>query len=338
MTKRTDYLSQAMLIFKETTPARPFCSDDPRTEGQYQLRRCEALQRRHIQPNTHKRVAWLCFDVDRPGAALDWHDRNLPPPTFVIENPRNGHAHLAYALTDPVPRSDFSRIKPLQYMAAVSEGIRVQVGADQGYSGGLMKTPGHPDWRTASYAGAYSLGELADWVTLVSPADLSEKARDREYAGLGRNCLLFELLRAFAYTAWRRTYKEGFEVFRAAVEVKAIELAAKNSLNPLPAAETRAIARSVSKWVWRHFSAEGFMFYQSAVGSRKGAAKRSAELERVILMASEGYSQRNIGAAVGVVQRTVGNWLRKAISDIPSYGPQFEKRAPEWRARKNLVF
>lgn len=275
------------------------------------------MQRRHIQPNAHRRVTWLCFDVDRPGAAHDWNDRSLPPPTFTIENPRNGHAHLAYALTNPIPRSDISRIKPLQYMAAVSEGIRVQMGADLGYSGGLLKTPGHPDWRTASYAGTYSLSELADWVTPVSPRDLLKAARDGEYAGLGRNCLLFELLRTFAYSAWRRTWQEGFEVFRAEVEVKAIELATENSpRDPLPTNEARAIARSVARWVWRRFSASGFASYQSAVGSRKGKAKRTAELERVIFMASEGYSQRDIAAAIGVAQKTVSNWLRAAA--LPS--------------------
>ena len=308
---RTNYLQQAMRFFKETAPARPFCSDDPRTQGQYQLRRCEALKRRHIQPNTPKLVTWLCFDIDRPGAAYDWYDRNLPPPTLTIENPHNGHAHLAYALTKPIPRSDISRIKPLQYMAAVSEGIRAQAGADLGYSGGLLKTPGHPAWHTASYAGTYSLDDLADWVTPVKLVDLRKKVKNSEYAGLGRNCLLFELLRTFAYAAWRHYRLAGFETFQSEVELRAIDLAAKSSpRTPLSTAETRAIARSVAKWVWRHFSASGFAAYQSAVGRRKGAAKRAAELERVLLMASEGYSQRRISAAVGVAQTTVGHWLR----------------------------
>lgn len=312
ITSHDDRLQQALSLFEQTAPARPFCSNDPRTEGQYRLRRCEAMQRRHIQPNAHRRVTWLCFDVDRPGAAYDWNGRNLPPPTFTIENPRNGHAHLAYALTNPIPRSDISRIKPLQYMAAVSEGIRAQVGADLGYSGGLMKTPGHPAWRTASYAGAYSLGELADWVTPVSPADLRKKARDSEYAGLGRNCLLFELLRTYAYTAWRRSHVAGFEVFRAEVEVRAIELAAENSpRDPLPANEARAIARSVARWVWRRFSPSGFAAYQSAVGSRKGKDVRDEKLPEVLRLVGEGKSQREVATIVGVNHATISRWLRR---------------------------
>ena len=309
-------LRKSLELFRATIPTRPFCTDDPQRDGQYRLNRNDAFKKSHIQPNSSGRVVWVCFDIDRPGAALDWDDRNAPPPTLVMENPKNGHAHLAYALEAPVPRTDAARLKPLLYLASVTEGIRRKVGGDIGYSGGLLKTPGHEVWRTTAYADAYGLGDLSEWVTLPSPAEVMKRAKDEDYAGLGRNCLLFELLREYGYRAVRRHWVPGgFESFCLDMESRACELARINTpADPLPENEARAVARSQSRWIWKRLTPSGFRSYQSAIGKRKGLAKRTTEMERAIWMTSMGSTQREIAADLGVSQKTISNWMRRPTS------------------------
>ena len=230
-------LRNALELFQDTIPARPRCTDNKHL-GQYHQPKDKALQRRLVQPNTDGRVVWLCFDVDRRGAALDWDDRGAPPPTLVMENPLNHHAHLAYALEAPVPKTEAARPKPLMYLASVQEGIRRAIGGDMGYSGGLIKTPCHEAWRTQSYAGAYALSDLADWITLPSPAEVLKKARNPDYAGLGRNCLLFEMLKTYGCRAVRKFWGvEGFERFQEHMIVQAMDLAITNSPQPPPVCE-----------------------------------------------------------------------------------------------------
>ncbi|EPE9611106.1 replication initiation protein [Escherichia coli] len=87
----------ALELFNDRLPLKPYFTDELR----YGLRiagKERALLARYIQFNQPHAQYWLCFDVDRPGAAIDWSDRNAPAPTLTITNPENGHAHLLYAL------------------------------------------------------------------------------------------------------------------------------------------------------------------------------------------------------------------------------------------------
>ncbi|WP_250145402.1 replication initiation protein, partial [Escherichia coli] len=40
---------------------------------------------------------------------MAWDAAGLPPPTWTAQNPENGHAHIAYALSAPVAKSDAAR-------------------------------------------------------------------------------------------------------------------------------------------------------------------------------------------------------------------------------------
>ena len=317
-------LAKALDLFQATAPRRPYCTNDKET-GQYQRQLGQALKHRLIQPNTTGRMVWLAFDCDEPGSAVEWHNWNAPPPTLAMENPANGHAHLAYALEAPVPTTDVSRRKPLLYLAAVNEGLRRAVKGDVGYNGRLMKTPGHPAWPTTSYAGAYSLADLAEYVELPSPRELLKKAKDPEYAGLGRNCALFERLRTYSYSAARRHWRPGgYERFLIDLEHRAVEINFENDpRHPLNEAEVRAVARSVGKWTWTRFDPVSFRAWQSAVGKKKGAARRAELADRAVALRAAGASLREISAELSVARSTLSDWLNnpsikcpEAISDI----------------------
>ena len=310
----------ALRAFTDALPHRPYCTDDPK-QGQTVRARDAALRYSHIQPNTAGKVVWLAFDVDQHDGATAWDRRHAPPPTLVIENTANGHAHLIYGLAAPVPRTEVARVRPLLYLAAAQEGLRRKLEADPGYSGHLVKNPLHARWHTRQWADAYSLGELADWIDLPRIAELRQRARDPDYAGLGRNCTLFEVLRKRAYSLVRSHWRPaGFESFSTALRMLADDANATEFATPLPVSEIKAVAASVARWTWQRFDPATFRLIQSRRGARKGAAQRDQLLPEVLRLIGEGKSQRQVAAAVGVGVMTVNDWLKKrnctqAISD-----------------------
>lgn len=164
-----------------------------------------AILAKYIQFNQPHAQFWLCFDVDRQGAAIDWNDRNAPAPTLTIMNKANGHAHLLYALKTAVRTAPDGKIKPLKYAAAVEGALREKLGADVGYSGLICKNPNHESWQIAVWQPVlYTLDWLADSLELNS---VNEKTIIPDY-GLGRNCTLFDKTRKWAYRAIRQGWPE----------------------------------------------------------------------------------------------------------------------------------
>jgi hypothetical protein len=98
--------------------------------------------------------------------------------------------------------------------------------------------------------------------------------------GAGRNVTLFDDLRAVAYREVREYKLEGpLNVWFD----RCFQIA--NAINtqfprPMKCSETRAVAKSVANWTWRHFSAERFIARQSSLGKR-GMASRWAGHESV---------------------------------------------------------
>jgi hypothetical protein len=215
------------------------------------------------------------YDIDRNGAALDWSDRNAPPPTIVAQNPDNGHAHLIYGLDVPVRTAPGAKTGPLRYAAAVDCALRALLGADHGYSGLICKNPLHPHWRVVEWEPRlYELGDLDSWLDLNAYAD--RRKRLPAY-GLGRNCNLFEYLRCWAYRAIRQGWPEYGRWFEAClVRAEGYDVAefAGTKAGRLPASEVRATAKSVARYTHRHFSPEGFRAYQAASGRKGGKASK----------------------------------------------------------------
>lgn len=292
-------------LFRQRLPRKPYHTDTL-SDG-LRIRDVQrAIKARYIQPNGPTHRYWLVYDVDRSGAALDWHDRGAPPPTIVAQNPINGHAHLVYGLEVAVRTAPDAKSGPLRYAAAVDCALRGLLDADKGYAGLICKNPLHPFWRVTEWEPRlYGLGDLDSWLDLNAYRDRRKRLPDY---GLGRNCNLFERLRLWAYRAIRQGWPD-YERWHEAVLTRA---RAYNDFDtPLPDSEVRATAKSVAKWTHQRLSPAGFSASQAQRGRRKGAKRRDDLMPKVVEMASQGVSQREIARTTGIPQKTVSRWLMR---------------------------
>ena len=240
------------MTLQENLPHKPYCTNNF-SEG-LKIRPLQtALSYKYLQLNPPAKKAFVVFDIDRAGAALAAEDADLPAPTLTVVNPENKHAHLIYALACPVCVSIFGRAKPQRYLQAIYYAYLQRLGADTGYSGLIAKNPWSPYWDTLENGNAvYELSTLADYVSTL--ADYVELAPPRKlkYNAAGRNCTLFDSLRAWAYEAIRQYLAPGGEAaWHSAVSSEAI--AFNDFAEPLPGQEVKHIARSVARWTWRCF-------------------------------------------------------------------------------------
>lgn len=304
-------MNQPIDYFSSNLTSYPRCANDPAIDNGIRCRD-SAVDYLLIEPNTAGSIRWLTFDIDRKGAALDWEDCHVPPPSIVCRNPTNGHAHLLYALKAPVARSSCAKQKPLNYLEMIEHSLRVALQADRGYSGTLVKNPLHSHWQPKEWGDIYTLDELADELTIV-PRE--RRAANDNIAGLGRNCETFELLSKYAYSSvrkyWGTHQASSFELFCAELEDFAGKIQG-DFLTPLAFNEIRAIARSVARWVWRKFDPSTFRAIQTARGKRKGGKRRAELLPQAIQLSQEGCTQCEIASALDISQGTVSNWLKKS--------------------------
>jgi hypothetical protein len=233
----------------------PFCTDDPR-RGVHREPRSIALQHRNIEINRPSAVFWLPFDVDRADAVDAWEQGGQRAPNFIAQNPSNGHALIGYALATAIARHDAANHRPLAFAAAVERGLSRRLRADPGYRGFMAKNPLHPHWRTQWLAPQpYALADLAACLTAE---DMRAVPTPELEIGLGRNCSLFDAVRAEAYRI-----VDGFrdagdrdagdrEGFAVRVLLIATEFN-QGFAAPLFPNEVRATARSISKWTWANY-------------------------------------------------------------------------------------
>lgn len=307
------------LFDADRLPRKPYCSDDL-AHGLLIRPLKIAIRMRYIQPNPPGIVSYLSFDIDRPDAGAAWLDSNAPRPSFIIKNPDNGHAHYLYALAAPVTTTSASRLKPMQYVAAIERAIAEQLRSDAGYSGLIIKNPAHQHWQTIVVETLpYSLSRLAQGLDLSAAAN-AERMRECATSGLGRNCTIFDDLRQWAYRAVAHHWKPGGETgFSQAARAKAHEL--NLFQEPLQSKEVDQIAKSVSKWVWKHFNPASRRELierthtpevQAQRGAKKGQAKRDELMGKALMMTLAAYSTREIAEELGVSFKTVSNWIKRA--------------------------
>lgn len=220
----------------------PHCTNDL-AKGISKQWRGNAQYSRYIELNQRLNF-YLAFDLDFVGSAICWESANLPPPTIVISNPENAHAHLLYELRAPICATEKGRLKPLKYLRAVYEAYRIALHGDAGYVGLMVKNPLHCDWRVMTHNVDYDLEELSEWVELPTGADATV-----EVNWLGRNCTLFDSLRKWAY--WNVSKYSEYDAWQMAICRQAEKI--NQYFSPsLPLKEVDATASSVAEGTWRY--------------------------------------------------------------------------------------
>ena len=179
-----------------------------------------------------------------------------------------------YGLNIPIKTVDPEHIKALRYFAAVYDAMTFALKADPNYSGLLTKNPTHANWRT--YWGskaAYELSELAEYVSLTN----IQKRAESDSRGFGRNCTIFDKLRAWAYVAVRGYRGGKVTLWREAVAAQAQNF--NDFTSPLSVNEVLAIAKSVAKWVWaRDADAEARFVHDKNPRAQKAAKPKAWQI------------------------------------------------------------
>jgi Replicase family len=280
--------------FERTMPGRPLCGDDF-PMGVYPCRRELALGFRYIQYNRPTLFRYYVADVDRAGASNAWRGTELPPPSLIMINPANDHAHLAWLLSVPVSGvNPYS--KPFRFLSAIERGFTRRLDADRAFvQHGLVKNALHSDWRVSRpFEGSYTLHELA---APLKVRDTKPLAKGERETGLGRNCALFDWLRALAYKQVLKLKHAGadYEDFLEGLLGAAVDMnLTADFYRPLSQGEVFTIVKSVARWTWCEFWPERFSARQSWCGSR-GMAKRWADhtsLDKSKPWEAEGISRR----------------------------------------------
>jgi hypothetical protein len=347
--KRFFEAGTALARVLEHAPYIARCSDDK--TATLTKPRDFAIRYPYMQINQRDMKAWLIFDLDHDNPYI-WQDASLPPPNLIVRNRDKNSSHLYYAIT-PVCTSVNGRRRPVAYMKAVYEAMALRLKADKAYhSGPVAKTPGHPWWNTQElHAQEYSLGELADSVELVSVPKWSSSP-DWDSVKHSRHCILFELVRFYAYSIVNSERASGsFQSFSARLEAYAHN---KNSFGPygfargadwLPTSSLRATVKSVANWTWTHYSGSGRCLRgvmeldksisltkrQSLAAERTHSVRQKATASK-IRMACQGIIHRGekltyeaIGALARVSRQTVAKY-KHIIEDVKA--PKAPKVVP----------
>lgn len=242
---------------------RPFCTNDFDKDGLIKRIKKEALTHQYIQHNDNAFVSSLVFDIDYEMGAIAWDFAGLPKPNIITQNTLNGHAHLLYALSHPVCKTDAARLKPLKYLAYIEKGMRQRLNADRAYTGLITKNPLNEHWRTIwGYNEPYDLSYLRDF---LDDDILLDDNLDKNY-GLGRNVCLFNDLRKIGYkkVLYYKKHNMYEDFYKYLLREAYIINLRNNPNNLLIENELRCIVRSICKWTWKNFSATKFSKIQSS--------------------------------------------------------------------------
>ncbi len=334
-------LSPVFERFYDALPDRPRATDYLEV-GSLPCPKIVAVKRRYIQFNKKNYwVKFLTYDCDYEGAGFVWYEEDLPAPTFIIINKKNGHAHLTYELEIPIHLAGKNpSTKAIYYLEVVRQAYTTAFQADTAYTGLLSKNPFSNHWRVQVYDEVYDLDRLAEPLRSISWKELKEVSLDEleatiknakielpskrrglgfreEYAEQGRNCFCFEHARFYAYDIVKicSTQNELEKKIRQHIDQLNADFDER-----LPESEIRSTSRSIAKWVWdkrNYFTDASERFCERFSERQKerqllSAAKRKENNEQKIREAihrclKEGIkpTQKNIAELSGLGRRTI---------------------------------
>ena len=308
-------LSLTLDHFRDSIPDKPYATDDL-TYGLKIQNKEKALLKRYLSVNHRYYLKWLVFDLDIPASVAEYKYSmvGIPAPNLIVENPQNGHAHFLYKLTDAIYLSDSARDKPIRYANAIYKALRELLGADIGYTGLITKNALHEQWRAYSYRSEpYSLKTLSasleiTWEQVKKPIAV----QDAIY--LGRNCKIFDDVRHWAYVEIRKYRGSIYDQWHKAV-LNQCERVNMTFTQPLGYNEIKAIAKSISKWVWKRdaYAYQEFIDRQSRKGKLGGQAKGAAysdKRKQAVELKNQGRTNTQIAKELDVSRMTISRWFK----------------------------
>lgn len=236
--------------FNESLEKKIRCTDDF-NDGVFFRTKEKAINYKYISVNQNYK-SQIIIDIDKPSSAFLWEKENLPPPSLIIINKSNTHCHYIYQLNTPVIYTEYSRPKPQKFYEAVDCALTNKLGGDLGYSGLITKNPNHKEWGLIEHNKTYDLAEFQEYL------EIPTKAPRTSYKPLlqdgGRNTTIFNEVRLWAYVEVKNHIS--YETFRDFVSTKCL-IRNIHFIPSLPAKEINTIAKSISKWVWKHRNSIG---------------------------------------------------------------------------------
>jgi hypothetical protein len=274
-------------------------------------RKIDAVRCAEIAPDPDGWIRALRVDVDRADAATAWLDADLPPPTFIIVRPSNGHAHLVWELTYWVKRHTHAE----RYFQRIRAAITRAVDGDPNYPGTFQHNPLHPMWNVAiGRARPYDLAELAqhvDLYTTISPI----RVVDDDPAS--RNCTVFHRVRRIAYRTVA-TYRAAGDLAGFEAHIQAA-VAARNAdfPDPLPSRDVRSLAKSIANWTWARYARSRAAIVAAEEEARRSRAEyEAAALDRatqIRQLRADGLGVNEIARRLQCSRRLVFLRLKQAV-------------------------
>lgn len=323
---------------------RPYCTNDPGT-GLVIRPLKTALDYSHIAPNPPGATAFLLFDCDHTSIPKFrypefWASLDLPEPTWITVNPRNGHAHVCYALKAPVCTTENGHSAPKRYLQAIQKSITKLLRADPDYNRMVTKNPFADSWPTVFTGRLFDLWELGEFVELdplpvtTKTANLTARL-DESLMYVGRNKFVFDCLRLWAYSAVRQHRQGDYQAWFQSCEAHAVEINAEMShvRGQLKHSELKHIVKSVAKYCWTQDETARSKF--SATQAKRGAAnkpevqatkgrisglarreKSAPQRELASKLHQQGKSTAEIAAATGMTTRTIRVWTAALRAEV----------------------
>lgn len=217
-------------------------------EGTKFRKKENALDYKYIEVSQYMKKQ-IIIDIDRPGAAHDWEDKNLPAPSWITINPENAHCHYCYELNTPVVYTEAGRRAPQQYFEAVDSALTNYLEGDRAYVGKFTKNPLNPAWKVIKHYTSYDLSDFKEYIDLTP----RRKKIELNFDIYGRNCTLFHTLRFVAYRIVKKHIR--YEQFKAEVEDNGLTINLEFEGwedGQLYSKEVLQVSNSIAKWTWKH--------------------------------------------------------------------------------------
>ena len=236
----------------DRAPQFLLCCDDF-TQGVHRQNKSKAFLKKNVQIDKRGCCSVILIDIDRRGAATAYEDVGLPPPSWSCTNPKNGHAHIAYVLDDPIWRTDSLIDSPVRLLRAVRHAINTMLGGDQNYAAKLTKNPLHPDWIVDIINKTYTLSELMEYIPgkYLQKQKIHRETYENTDTISSRNKAVFDAVRLKHYPEWSKLV----HLPRGALFERLLASAHQANVFPEPLSEREliTICRSIERFMRKQY-------------------------------------------------------------------------------------